>query len=234
MKKLLCLCASLMLVAACSKKNDPIQNARVAAKDKDLQAKSFVACDNTPLKEFGSLLDKGIEVVKGKLDPNAADPNAAKAALTASHKTTYKFEGANVHRITETYGQANCKGDPNYTITEGGTFDLNHNPDAKSNDNGYPIDFKIDKLTVKINTDPGAANANNNELCGAKDWAKNKEKEVTTQTEKCIGGLKLPLDLAARYRVDGKNLQLAGAGWTSTTDKDRPKTLTGSPVYVAQ
>lgn len=226
MKKLFCLCASLLLVAACSKKNDPIQNARVAAKDKDLQAKSFVACENTPLKELGSLFEKGVDMVAGKADP--------KAALSASHKTTYKFEGANVQRKTETYGQANCQGDPSYTLTESGTFDVNHNNDAKSNDVGYPMDIKLDKLMVKINSDPGAANANKNELCGFKDWSKNQEKTVTDQAEKCIGGLKLPLDLAARYRVDGKNLQLAGAGLTPTTDKDRPKTLTGSPVYTAQ
>jgi hypothetical protein len=197
------------MIAACSKKNDPIANAREAAKDKDLQNKTFVSdCSAKPLDALITGLQTGLQ------------------AKAASSKISYKFTGANVTRKTEVYSTTDCTGDAAYTFVEAGTFSINKDQKHKSNDGGYLIDFDYDNLKVTVISEDGIKVANSSNLCGAKDWTASKERDVTAQAKdaNCYAS-PLPRHVSNRYRVDANVLQLGTGSKGDTKDQKRPDHL---------
>jgi hypothetical protein len=200
---------SALLVGACSKKNDPVANVRQAAADRDLQKTFSSDCQATP----GEAIATGIGTLfQGK---------------NAGQKVTYKFTGANVSKKTEVYSTTNCTGDANYTLTESGTFTVHKDANKKTNDGGYPIDLKFDKMQVNIVSDVGAKTANEKNLCGAKDWAPGKDRDVTKQAQdNACAQTKIPRTVANIYRVDNNVLTLGSdTSNKDVPDKQRPASL---------
>lgn len=211
MKKLFFLSLSVLLIGACSK------NVREAAKDKDLQNKTFVSeCTPKPLEAFVTSLET---LFDGK---------------TAGYKTSYKFTGANVNRKTEVYSTLNCTGDAAYTFDESGTISINKDQKYKSNDGGYLIDIDYDKLLVKVISEEGIKVANSKKLCGFADWTASKERDVTKQSNdiKCYNS-PLPRHVANLYRVDANVLYLGTSSKGDTKDSKRPSSL-DSTKYTAK
>ena len=210
MKTLLSLCVSALLLSACSKKaDDVIQNAREAAKDKDLQEKTFVSeCSATPIE---ALLTGLFTLFK---------------ASVKGQTTAYRVEGARITRTTTAYSAANCSGDPAFTFLEKGTVSINKDEKYRSNDGGYLIDFDFDKLSVSIGDDAGVKVADGIKLCGLADWTTKSDREVTQQSKdvNCYGSA-LPRHVSNRYKLDGNILYLGTPTKGETTDSQRPASL---------
>jgi hypothetical protein len=216
LKKLFCLCVSALLVGACSKRNDPVANAQQAAADKDLQHTFATECTATPLRALGTWAQTLGE------------------AKDAGQKISYKFTGVRVTKKTEVYNTNTCEGDANYVMTETGTFTTHKDPNKKTNDGGYPIDLKIERLLVNIVSDKGAASANAQSLCGIKDWAPNKERDVTGKAkDQACSGAQVPRTVANIYKVDNKRLTLGIDAGKDVPDKSRPASL-DKTVYNQQ
>jgi hypothetical protein len=217
LKKLISLAACAMLVAACSKKNDPIANAREAAKDKDLQGTFVSECSTKPLSAVFTGLMTGLQ------------------AKVASSRVTYNFTGANTSVKTENYSSGDCTGDAAFTYEEKGTFSVNKDQKYKSNDGGYLIDVDYDNLKVTMVSDEGIKVANATKLCGISDWAQNKERDVSAQAKdaSCYNS-PIPRHVSNRYRVDDKVLYLGTAAKGDTRDNQRPAHLDMGTKYRAK
>lgn len=217
MKKLIYLSFATLLIAACSKdkNNNPVTNAQEAAKDKDLQLKTFVSdCSIKPLEALlTGIFSGGQSSVKGQ-------------------RVAYRFEGANVTRTTRLFNTADCSGDAAFTFEELGTIKIDKN--QKTNDGGYNIDLDYNKVKVAMATDAGRVAANAIKMCGAADWAAKQTRDVTAQA-KDVGcyGAALPRHISNIYRVDAKTLFMGTQSKGSNTARERPSSLNMSDKYIA-
>jgi hypothetical protein len=216
LKKLLCLCASVLVVAACAKKSDPIANAKQVVSDPALQEKTFVSdCSAKPTDA----------IVTGIL-------SGFKSAIQGQ-RLAYRFSGNRVTRTTRLFNSTDCSGDAALTFEEKGTIDINKK--QKTNDGGYNINLDFDDLKIAMATDAGATAANAVKLCGSADWAAKQTRDVTPQAKdvNCYGA-QVPRHLANIYRVDAGTLYLGTTTTVANKDSQRPTSLDMGTKYTVQ
>ncbi len=176
MKKLFCLVLVTLATVACQhRSDDPIENAKEAAKDKDLQGTFVGACTQRPLDEI--LADYG-KVFSGDKPATALTrPGVVPNRL----QTSYTFSGAKLTRETRLYDNGECAKDPVITFTESGTFTGETDPNKLNNDKSRNIEMDFTKLEASV----VAAHvdiANQVGFCGLKDWAADGQKrEITAE-----------------------------------------------------
>lgn len=213
MKKILLIAAMSLMAVACGKDKNPITNGKEAIEDKDLQGKNFESeCSIEPLDALlTGILSGGQASVK-------------------SSRVAYRFEGANITRTTVLFANLNCDGEA-FRYSETGTFNITKN--QRTNDGGYFIDIKYNKLMVKIATDVGTVSANAIKLCGAQDWATGQERDVTVQAKNatCYGTV-VPRVNNNVYRLDGGKVLYFGTA-SLENGQARPTSLS-NVKYVAQ
>lgn len=180
----------LMSIVACedSSNKNPIENAREAAQDKDLQSKTYRGeCNVEVVDAIATFLATG-----------------GKVAVKSSREQ-YQFVGANVTHTTSMYEAANCEGQEVLVFKETGSFDAH--PKQRAEDQSKMIDLKYDKLTLAAGNAEGAKAASELKMCGREDWAGGKEQDVTAQAgEANCYGKKLPTSEANVYRIDNNVL----------------------------
>lgn len=211
MKKFLLILSLPLAFVACDNKKNPIEAAKVAAKDKDLQGTYQSECNSDPLTALWSGVSTGFQ------------------ASVKSSRTQYIFEGQDVTRKYAIYNNANCDGEA-YVYEETGTFDIS--PDKRTNDNAKVIDMKFDKVELTVSSDAGVKVANAQALCGLKDWAKGKQADVTAQSPNLVCyAAKVPRQDSNVYHLDAGKLQLGSDNTQTREDGDRPASA-GGTVYT--
>jgi hypothetical protein len=192
--------------------DNPISNARVVAKERDLQGGMFESsCDSTPVDA----------VLSGLLSGHAVK----------SARVQYRFVGSNVTRSTVLFARGDCTGPMAYTFNETGKVAA-INPDEKTADGGKTIDLEFNNLSVAISDEEGAKIANSMKLCDVVDWAVNQDRDVTGAANKmnCFRSA-LPTKEYTIYRIDGNALFL---GSPSNNPGSRPSTLNLSRRYTSE
>jgi hypothetical protein len=216
MKKLFLLALIAATIAGCQKdrNNDPIANAKQAAKDKDLQGKSYVSdCSIKPIEA----------VLSGLL-------SAGQASLK-SQEVAYRFDGANAIRQTRIFSTPDCTGDAAYVFEEAGSIKIQ---DQKTADLGRFIDFDYKSLKLTVATAAGAEAANAMKICGG-NWAPGQSKDVEAQSaDVTCYGAQVPRHVANIYRLDQGNLYFGSVSTASVPDAQRPTSLNTSVKYSAR
>lgn len=219
MKKVFFLAVIPLVLAGCPKNssNNPIANVKEALADKDLQGKNFVSnCEATPSEGLYTSVFSGTDAAIG------------------SSQVTYRFEGANVHRISRFYHSVDCQGDALMSIQENGDIKINTDQNNKTNDGGKVIDMQFNNAKATIDTDAGAKAANGIKMCGISDWNKAKEVDVTAHAaEAQCANVKMPRKLSNVYRVDAGKLYL-GSDATKTDVNTRPSKVMSGPEFTAK
>ncbi len=183
----LTLMASLVACQKRSNKN-PIENAREAISDIDLQSKSFVGdCS----------IDLGDALV-------SFVASSGKYSVKSS-RDEFQFVGANLTRTTRIYESADCTGQDALMYKETGAFHVDS--DKRAEDQSKFIDITYDRLSLVAQSEFGVQLANDIKICGREDWTVGKEIEVTAQSEdvSCYRK-KLPSKEADVYRLEKNNL----------------------------
>lgn len=207
-KKLLLGLPLAMLLVACGKdgNKNPFENAAEAAKDKDLQGKTFESeCSVEPIGAIIDGLLTGFD------------------AAGKSTRVQYRFDGANVARTTVLFTDVDCA-DEALRFEERGEFDINK--DKKTKDGGYNLDMKFRGVYVTVADANGIEIAKGRELCGATDWTAGEEREVTAKAEdiNCYNA-KVPRNDVNIYRVDADVLYLGQSGKDEVGANERPSSL---------
>lgn len=217
MKKLIAILILPLAMTACKDKanKNPVKNVQEAAKERDLQRTWQTECQLKPIDAVLTGLFSGLE------------------ASVKSMRVQYKFEGANVNRVTSVYATTDCAQEA-YTFNEEGSFTLNKS--QKTNDGGFSIDMKFSKLKLKIADDNGAKAANAISLCGRNDWSAGKEEGVTTNAKDATCyGIQVPRTNYNIYRIEEKNTLYLGTNPTKATQpSDRPATLNRTLKFSAK
>lgn len=91
-------------------------------------------------------------------------------AAVKSQKVSYRFDGANVIRLTLMHTTDNCTREPAFTFEKSGTINISTQRNPDTSNPGRTIDLKYVNLEVKINGDAGALIANAINLCSHNDW----------------------------------------------------------------
>jgi hypothetical protein len=212
MKKIFCLFMMCLAFAACNRdrNNNPFTNAKTAADERDLQGKNFTSeCSLKPMDAVFTAIATGFSA-------------SVKSSLEA-----YRFDGANVTRMTRFYQSPDCSGDAAVNFEEMGDFNLHK--DQQTADLGRAIDIDYHTLKVQTLTNEGVAAANAIGLCGISDWSVNQQRDVTAQAKdvKCLG-TPLPRHNANIYRVDAGVLYLGASTANPTDPSQRPTSLSAT------
>jgi hypothetical protein len=229
LKKLLCLCAGVLLIAGCAKKNDPIANIKEAAKDKDLQGTFTSDCQTKPLDASVAALIAAYSKVApatptSQNSANANGTSATSQGIPKTSKVSYSFTGARVKKTTTFYTDEKCQSQAGL-YEEDGTIDIDKG--HKTNDGGYNINMDFKNLKGNV-TNPETANiANTLKVCGVTDWAGNQKLRDVTGHSKDLScaNTPLPRHVANIYRVDAGTLYLGTQTKSANLDKDRPASL---------
>ena len=220
MKKALSLILISLVLGACQKdrNNDPVANVREAAKDKDLQGKTFTSeCSIKPLDAIVTGLMTGGE------------------SSVKSQQVAYRFDLANVIRQTRLYNSTDCTGDSAYNFEEAGTMNIETDPNKKSNDQGRNIELDYKTVKATVTSDAGVTAANATKLCGIADWAPNKARDITAQAKdlNCYAA-QVPRHVSNIYRVDNSVLFLGSQSKGSVAPNERPSSLDMTVKYTAK
>lgn len=205
MKNLIILLVAATAVAACNKDNNQSagQNTEQTVRDATIQGKYFWGqCTTEPSVAIATGLVTG-------------------EALKAS-RTGFYFDGAQATRLTSFYEAADCAGQSAFTFRE--LAAMNIQTDKKSADDATFIDFRYDRLMVHIDSPTGLTVANGINLCQARNWAANEDRDVTASSEAitCYTQ-KLPRTELNIYRLEGDKLFLGSE--TQRDANDRPAAL---------
>lgn len=218
MKKIICLSVLALALSACQKNrnNDPIANSKEAAKDRDLQEKTFESeCSFKPIDAIVSgLMTEGKKSVKSQV-------------------VTYRFEGANVIRNTRLYATADCTGDAALTFEEAGTIEIGD--DKRTPDGGRNIEMDFKTLEAKVGSDQDAKAANEAKLCGVTDWAAGQPRDVQNHAKDVLCyNAEVPRHVSNIYRVDADTLFLGTLTKGAVAAEDRPKSLDKATEFKAK
>jgi hypothetical protein len=205
-------------LAACQKRSNknPIENAREAISDVDLQSKSFL----------------------GDCSINLGDALASFVASSGkysvkSSRDQFQFVGANLTRTTRIYESADCTGQDVLMFKETGAFHVD--PDKRAEDQSNFIDITYDRLTLVAQSEFGVQLANEIKICGHEDWSVGKEIEVTAQAEdvSCYRK-KLPSQEADVYRLENNNLYFGERDALLKSRQSRPARVDLKTKYSAK
>ncbi len=215
-KMIMFLILPLALVACKDKANkNPIANVTEASKEKDLQKTWQTECQLRPIDA----------VVTGLMSGGQA--------AVKSMRVQYKFQGANVNRVSALYASADCAQEA-YIFNESGEFKIDKS--KKTNDGGVHIDMSFKKVLLTIKDDNGAKSANAGKLCGRSDWAPGNEVDVTAAAKDltCYN-IQVPRKNLNVYRIDNNILYLgASPAAASAKPSDRPATLNFGLKFTPQ
>lgn len=208
MKKFIVMLAVPLAIVACSKHNNPIENVKQAAEDRDLQKTFQSDCDRgTLLSTLPSTLASGLQ------------------ASTKSSRVLMSFKGANIERRTVYYTGINCDGNEAYSFDESGTFTLKDKKD-KTNDGGRPIDIQYDRLDVKILSADGEKLANAEGFCNIHDWKSGKSREIKADAKSpSCNFAQIPRLDSNIYRVDAGTLYMGSFDKSAREPNQRPTSL---------
>jgi len=247
LKKLLCICAGILLVAACAKKNDPVANVKEAAKDKDLQGTFTSDCQSKPidasvaalfaayasLKSAANDQQKNDQQKNDQQKSNSANDTSKTAAGIPTHSTvSYNFTGARVKKTTTLYTAEGCDKSKQAAIyEEDGTIDIDKG--KKTNDGGYNINMDFKTLKANVTSAETANIANGAHVCGVTDWAGGQKLRDVTANSKDItcANTPEPRHVANIYRVDAGTLTLGTQTKGAVLDKDRPTSLENTKFH---
>lgn len=198
----------------CSKDRDinPIANIREAAKDRDLQSKTFSgACSIRPLTAISTKIQSGLALKSARIQ--------------------YRIDGDNITRSTLLYERTDCSGDVAYTFREMGTVSLS--PDQRTRDNAKMIDINYTALKLRVDSQDGAQVANGTKLCNISNWQAGQERDVTpTSDDSGCYGIRVPRTDFNVYRIDGNTLYWGSSESSSRDRSDRPTSLDLTEKYV--
>jgi len=201
---LIALIPGLMIACERGHKRNPVAAASEAAKDPDLQKKTWQAeCSNELKRAIATGVASGFQ------------------AAVKSSRQQFKFSGNNMTLVTTYYIQQNCAEEA-WQFEESGTFKIDK--DKKSNDGGTNIDFDLRELTLRVISQSGSVAANGINLCDKKDWAANSKKMEVNKPSKnptCYAA-EVPRKIPNIYRIDGDSLVLGSPG---ATVAERPAKL---------
>jgi hypothetical protein len=204
----------MMILSACGpgSNTDLADNVREAAKDKELQDKTFRGeCSYKPLDTIISgIATRGDTSIK-------------------SAREQYEFTGANFQHVTSLYTTKDCSGAESIVFQESGSFKIDET--KKSADSGKYITMEFNKLHVKIGNQDGANIAQASKLCGTPEWGLNEEKDVTGNAFR-ISCYRQPVPSVDEtiYHVDGNTLVFGEKIGRST---ERPTSLDMKTKYIA-
>lgn len=183
---------------------DPIDNAKTASEDRDLQAKNFTtSC--TP-KAFGTLV--GSQIV-------------------------YRFEGANVVRTTRYYKTNDCSSDADITFVEHGDFALHTDQRTADGGKAIDIDYKSVIVTTVTQQGVTAANAINLCGASDWSQNSQREENQHAADINCLNA-QIPRHDSNIYRVDANVLYFGNTSDKSTEPGQRPTQLDMGTKYTAQ
>lgn len=216
MKKatVLLLCSLAFLSACKDRKKNPIEHVREAAKERDLQNRTFASsCSVKPIEALITALASGGH------------------SSIKSSRTSYKVIGSIVTHTTNFYDNGDCNGEPAIVFTEVG--DINIDKDKKTNDGGYHIDIQFSSVRAVAQTSEGVTAANAVELCGKTDWAKNKDYDVSNRSaEATCYSTRVPRKVYTIYRVDADTLYWGPNMNAGAPIAERPSSLNMAVKYV--
>ena len=213
---MLSMCTLLAVTGCKDRKQNPIEHVKEAAKERDLQNRTFAsACSTKPIEALVSALMSGGQ-------------SSIKSGLS-----TYRIVGAEIIHIHNYYSSTDCTGDPAIVFKE--TGDINIDKGSKTNDGGYNIDVNYTNLKAETQTPEGVQAANAVGLCGHNDWSKSKEFDVTAKAAdaQCYAAA-VPRKILTIYRVDGNTLYWGGNMNSGRPAGERPSQLNMVTKYVQQ
>lgn len=216
MKKFIVMLVLPLAIVACKDKanKNPIAYVKQAANDRDLQGTWQSECNLKPIDA----------IISGFM--------SAFQASVKSSRTQYKFEGANVNRVTLVYNTADCTGAESYVWNEQGEFKVLDKVQVANVGDAKGIDMKFEKVMLTIKDDNGAKVANDRSLCGVQNWAVGKEQGITANANSAnCYGVQVPRTNANIYRIEkpagnGKWVLYFGQSPTDAANaNERPATL---------
>lgn len=216
MKKatMLLLCSLAFLSACKDRKRNPIEHVREAAKERDLQNRTFVSsCSVKPIEALVTAFASG-----------------GQSAIKAS-QTSYRIIGSVITHTTNFYDNGDCSGEAAIVFTEIGDIDINK--DKKTNDGGYNMDINFSSVRAVAQTTSGVTAANSVNLCGRSEWGKNKDYDVTAHASDatCYNG-RVPRKVYTVYRVDADTLYWGPNMNAGAPISERPSSLNMATKYV--
>lgn len=206
MKKIICLSVLALALSACqNRNNDPVANAKEAAKDRDLQKTFMSECSFKPIDAIVSGL-----MTEGK-------------ASVKSQVVSYSFEGANVIRTTELYTSTDCTGEAAVAFEEAGDIRIG---DERTEDGARTIEMNFKTLDAVVKSEKAAIAANEAKLCGVTDWSAGKSRDVQNHAKDVLCyNAEVPRQVSNIYRVDNNVLYLGTSSKDSVKPEDRPESL---------
>ncbi len=218
MKKIVFAGIVALLLAACAKSTDPVNNVAQAANDKDIQSKNFVS-------------DCKAKAFDGGLTGIISIGSPIQSALVG-----YRIDGARISRTSRLFTTNDCSGDTAISFEETGTVSIQ--PDKRTSDLGKFIDVDYTKLEVATPIAAGVTAANALHLCGATNWDVSASRDVTDRAKDPLCyGVVVPRHLATIYRFDAGNLYWGATDNTGANASDnnhRPSTINFNDKYKAQ
>lgn len=195
----------LALTACKDDKKNPVTNVRVASEERDLQKTWQSECQLKPV----DMITTGIMSLG--------------QASVKSVRVQYRFKGATVQRVNIAYAGADCTQDA-WIFEESGQFTLDKA--KKTNDGGFNIDMKFEKLKLTIKDENGAKSANAIKLCNRSDWKAGQDADVTANAKDatCYNA-QVPRTNANVYRIDNKVLYFGENPANAVQPNQRPSRL---------
>ncbi|PIT98956.1 MAG: hypothetical protein COT74_11965 [Bdellovibrionales bacterium CG10_big_fil_rev_8_21_14_0_10_45_34] len=206
------------LIVGCQKdqNNNPVANVVEAAKDTDLQGKTFGS--QCMAKPIDALLTGVMTLGKSSIK---------------SQQVTYRFEGANVNRQTRLFGTSDCTGEAVFNFEESGTIKIDK--DSVTTDGGQNIEMDFLALKAGAATVAGATAANAISLCGISDWTIDQMRDVRAQAgDLMCYGATVPRHVSNVYRVEAGLLYLGTQSKGAIPPEERPSSLDKTVPYHSQ